>query len=178
MVMRDFKGKSQALSSVHATHFFVLCCVCFCSFLHPFEEKNKIRARQSLTICCFKNWCKSSQAYGFLCPPRTWLFVSWPWCLAVKNYLFFFSNSFGMELLSESERQNKHWSLSHSIWGCQIGEAWSLLDLPQRKIQNNPSLKLTLSSYLWCLSHVCSIKSPLLKEGWIVPFMHYVGMHM
>lgn len=74
----------------------------------------------------------------WLCPPRTCLSVSWLCYLAVQNYVFF-STSFGMELLSESEHHNEHWSSSRSLWGCEIGEAWSLLDLPQRKIQNNPS---------------------------------------
>lgn len=123
-----------------------------------------MRARQSLTICYFKKLCKSPQSYGFLCLSRTCLSVSWPCCLAVKNYMFV-SNSFGMELLSESEQHNEHWFLSHSIWGCEIREAWSVLELPQRKIQNNPSPKLDfVIVFVMPLSCVFNQISPLKRR--------------
>lgn len=118
---------------------FALCCVSFCSFL-LFRKKNKIRPSQFWLYVILRNGADLHHPMAFSVLPE-------PVCeMAIlfgsKIVGIFFPGSFKMVLLSECENHHNHWSLSHSIWDCEIEEAWSLLYLPPSKIQNNPSPKL------------------------------------
>lgn len=132
-------GTSKGKVSLCPEFIFVLCCVSFCSFL-LYRKKIKLGLVKVWLYVILKNGADLHNPMAFSVLPE-------PVCeLAIlfgsKILGFFFPGSFKMELLSESENCHNHWSLSHSIWDCEIEEAWSLLYLPQRRIQNNPSPKL------------------------------------
>lgn len=158
-------------------------CVSLCSSLcivlqlsTNFLGKNKIKARQNLTVCCFKKWCEPPQSYGFVLPGLVSL---WAGC-AIWQYkiMYFFqpalewSCSLNLNIIMNIDPRLAVYGVVKS------GKRDLCLIYLKGKYRTTPHADQTLSSYLCCLSHVCSIKFPLLKEGWIVPFMHYVGMHM